>query len=144
MIVREAGPADAPALAGLVSGLGYPATADQIAARLPTLLQPVLVVDHGGVVACMTWHVTPALHRAGPVGRITMLVVDEAHRGQGIGKALVQAVEQRTRALGCVMVEVSSNMRRAEAHAFYEALGFERTSYRFAKTLWAGRAGAPA
>jgi GNAT superfamily N-acetyltransferase len=136
MIVREAGPSDAAALADLVSRLGYPATAGEIAARLPGMLHPVLVAEREGeVVACMTWHVTPALHRAGPVGRITMLVVAEDRRGQGVGKALVEAVEQRTRDLGCVMVEVSSNMRRADAHAFYERLGFERTSYRFAKVF---------
>ena len=62
-----------------------------------------------------------------------MLVVSEAMRGQGVGKALMGAVEARCAALGCVLVEVTSNMRREDAHRFYEGLGYERTSFRFAK-----------
>jgi GNAT superfamily N-acetyltransferase len=61
------------------------------------------------------------------------MVVTEARRGQGIGKALVRAVEAKCAALDCVLVEVTSNVRREQAHRFYEGLGYERTSVRFAK-----------
>jgi GNAT superfamily N-acetyltransferase len=135
MIVREAGPADTEALSRLLAQLGYEATPDQVTARLDGLSQPVLVADRGGVVGCLTWHVTPSLHRAGPVGRITAMVVDEGQRGQGVGRVLVAAAEDRMRHLGCVMVEVASNMRRTQAHAFYERLGYDRSSYKFAKGL---------
>ena len=43
--------------------------------------------------------------------------------------------EKRLAAKGCGLVEVTSNRKRLRAHAFYERLGYERTSYRFAKTL---------
>ncbi len=85
-----------------------------------------------GCVSTSTMHV---LHRPAPVGRISMMVVDEALRGQGIGARLVNAVEQALAESGCYMVEVSSNLRRTAAHAFYERLGYERTSYRFAREL---------
>ena len=64
-----------------------------------------------------------------------MLAVAEALRGQGIGAALVAEAEKRLAAKGCGLVEVTSNRKRLRAHAFYERLGYERTSYRFAKLL---------
>jgi len=88
-----------------------------------------------GVIGCASWSLMPVLHRAGPVGRLSMLVVTGRLRGKGIGRALVEAVEQRCRGLGCVLVEVTSNIGLKDAHAFYEVLGYARTSYRFARTL---------
>ena len=45
-------------------------------------------------------HITPVMHRAGPIGRLTALVVDESERGRGIGKALVIATVQAVKVLG--------------------------------------------
>jgi ribosomal protein S18 acetylase RimI-like enzyme len=87
------------------------------------------------IVGVLSWHVTPVIHRPRPVGRITMLVVDEKLRGGGIGRLLVAEAEARLAKKGCGLVEVTSNRKRLRAHAFYERLGFARTSYRFAKDL---------
>jgi ribosomal protein S18 acetylase RimI-like enzyme len=48
---------------------------------------------------------------------------------------MLAEAESRLAALGCGLVEVTSNMKRGRAHSFYERLGYERTSYRFAKAL---------
>jgi ribosomal protein S18 acetylase RimI-like enzyme len=48
---------------------------------------------------------------------------------------LVEAAERLLKKAGCKLVEVTSNDRRAQAHAFYRHLGYERTSLRFMKKL---------
>ncbi len=48
---------------------------------------------------------------------------------------LVEAAEDWMRKKGCKLVEVTSNDRRAAAHAFYLHLGYERSSIRFFKKL---------
>ena len=82
-----------------------------------------------------TLHATPVLHRDGAVGRVTALVVDPAARGRGVGRALMEAAERWAAARGCVLMEVTSNRRRTDAHAFYERLGYAATSFRFARDL---------
>jgi N-acetylglutamate synthase-like GNAT family acetyltransferase len=138
LAIREARPKDAEAIAALVSTLGYDMAVADIRRRLVKLRkkdESALVADRGGVVGCLSWHVTPVLHRPRPVGRITMMVVAENVRGEGVGAALVEAAEARLRKRGCGLIEVTSNMKRMRAHDFYEGVGFERTAYRFAKTI---------
>ena len=137
--VREAKPADAQAISGLLDELGYEVGAADVRrgiARQRKGGRPVLVAERARVVVgCVTWHVTPVIHRPRPVGRITLLVVAQAVRGEGIGALLVGEAAERLRTQGCGLLEVTSNMKRMRAHAFYEGLGFERTSYRFARKL---------
>ena len=96
----------------------------------------VLVAELDGAVAgCLSTSVMRVLHGPAPVGRISMMVVDEALRSRGIGAALVRAAEQALAAQGCYMVEVTSHQRRTEAHRFYEKLGYAKTSVRLAKEL---------
>jgi ribosomal protein S18 acetylase RimI-like enzyme len=137
--VREADGVDAEAIAALVAALGFEAAPDAVAERLTRLAragEPPLVARRGdAILGCLTWHVTPVLHRPHPVGRITMLVVAASARREGVGRALVEAAEARLRARGCGLVEVTSNDKLAAAHKFYARLGYERTSRRFAKKL---------
>lgn len=136
--IREARPADAEALASLVTALGFPASAAEVRERLAALKKArelPLVAEQGELIGCLTWHVTPVLHRPRPVGRITMLFVSEGARRSGVGRALVEAAIERLARQGCGLVEVTSNVDLAPAHAFYRRLGFERTSYRFARRL---------
>jgi ribosomal protein S18 acetylase RimI-like enzyme len=137
--IRLATSADATAIAGLFCELGHPSTPEEVAARLEhfsQLRQEALVAEVGGeVIGVTALSVMQTLHRPSPVGRMSVLVVSEALRGRGVGRALVAAAEGRLAERGCGLVEVTSNMRRTEAHGFYERLGYERTSYRFFKAL---------
>jgi ribosomal protein S18 acetylase RimI-like enzyme len=139
--MRPATPTDAPAIAALLTQLGYPPTPDEARDRLAALnarggFDRVIVAEREGqVVAVMTLHLTPELHRPKPLGRVTALVVDESVRGRGVGAAMMAEAERIFRAEGAGLVELTSNMRRVDAHRFYERLGYQRTSFRFAKEL---------
>ena len=136
--IRDAELRDVPTLVSLISALGYEVDEEALAARLQDLAgqgRPTLIAETDRILGCVTLGITPVLHRPRPVGRITMLVVAEEARGQGWGRLLVEAAEHYLREAGCGLIEVTSNLRRADAHAFYERLGYERTSYRFYRPL---------
>jgi ribosomal protein S18 acetylase RimI-like enzyme len=138
LLLRDARPGDAEAIATLIVSLGYQASAADIRRRRAALIKAglqILVADRGGIVGVLTTGMTNVLHRPKPVGRISMLVVAEDVRGAGIGTQLVAEAEKRLAAKGCGLIEVTSNRKRLRAHAFYERLGYERTSYRFARAL---------
>ena len=140
LVIRDARPKDSVAIAGLITALGYETGEADVRKRLAAMKKagdPALVAERGALLGCLTLHITPVLHRPRPVGRITLLVVAEKSRGQGIGAALVAEAETRLAAKGAGMVEVTSNVKRLRAHAFYDRLGYERTSYRFARSLGA-------
>lgn len=136
LLIRPARPDDSAAIAVLVDQLGHPgSSAADIAARLPLIevagMDALVAELDGRVVGCLTTSVMPVLHRAQPVGRISMLVVEEGLRGKGIGVALLRAGEKALAARGCAMIEVTSNNTRKDAHRFYEREGYEATSLRF-------------
>jgi GNAT superfamily N-acetyltransferase len=138
--IRPATEDDAPELSRLLTALGHPTTVAAITthwAEWAGAGNSALVAGRsdGTVAGMATLHRMLVLHRPKPVGRITALVVDAPDRGQGIGRALVAAAEAALAAAGCGLLEITSNVRRTDAHAFYERLGYERTSVRFAKTL---------
>jgi ribosomal protein S18 acetylase RimI-like enzyme len=138
-LIRRARTTDVPALTSLLADLGFATPSADVAERLDLLLaagEIVLVAEVAGQpVGVATVHVTPVLHRSTPVGRITALVVAECVRRQGVGRALVTTAEQILAERGCALVEVTSNRKLVEAHAFYERLGYESTSLRFMKPL---------
>lgn len=139
MEVRDARPEDAARLVELIGELGFTVEAAGVAERLALLAangEPVIVVEsEGALVGMLDWHVMPTIHRPRPVGRIVALVVGEGSRGRGVGTALVQEAEARMRERHCEKMEVTSNLRLGQAHAFYERYGLERSSFRFAKEL---------
>ena len=136
LTIRSSEPDDAAALAALFTELGFPASTQDLSARLATTgdIALVAVMDER-VVGVITTNVMPVLHRPRPVGRISSLVVTRECRGNGIGRALVARAEELLASHGCGMVEITSNMQREQAHAFYRSLGYAATSYRFRKEL---------
>ena len=135
----RARPGDAARIVELIDQLGHPIDEKRVRRNLAALEKGRR--DAPGcdprqdVVGLIGLHRMVAIHRDAPVGRIPILVVAEEARGDGIGRMLVEAAERWCRKQGCRLIEVTSNDRRAEAHAFYRHLGYERTSIRFFKKL---------
>src|SRR5262245_4416681 len=138
--IRAATARDAPEIARLLTALGHPTAAEPTAQRWSEWSaagNAALVASDGSeqLQGVVTLHRMTVLHRPRPVGRITALIVDEKARGRGIGRALVAAAEASLTREGCGLLEITSNFRLAQAHAFYAHLGYETTSVRFAKSL---------
>ncbi len=70
-------------------------------------------------------------HLGAPSVIVESVVVDPARQGSGIGRQMMRFAMQRPRQKGCYKLTLSSNARRASAHAFYEGLGFERNGCSF-------------
>ena len=137
--IREARPADVPRLVELIHELGHEIDEKHVRKNLASLRQsreaPLLATLEKRIVGLCGISRRVVLHRPAPLGRITSLVVSKEAQGHGIGRMLVEAAEEWMREGGCQLVEVTSNDRRADAHAFYRHLGYERSSIRFFKKL---------
>ena len=138
--IRDATPADADAVAGLLGELGYPCSASAAEDQLRRFTaQPrsrvQLAEVAGRVVGLVATHVVPRLDGDGPSCRITDLVVSQATRRSGIGTALVAAAEREARRQAAPRLDLSSGEWRADAHAFYDRLGFDAVSRGFTKRL---------
>lgn len=137
--VREAKPGDSPRLLELIQFLGHPIEEKQLRKNMASLRKAgdtTLVATLGKQIVGMRGVSRRVMiHRPAPLGRITALVVAEEAQGKGIGRLLVEAAELWLRKQSCQLIEVTSNDRRAEAHAFYRHMGYERSSIRFYKKL---------
>jgi len=136
--VRDATPDDAPAAAELLEELGYPVSAGEARARLARAGERVLLAESAGrALGLLALAVQPLITHSRPVARITAMVVRDGARRAGVGRRLLERAEELARAGGCPGIELTSALRpeRAAAHRFYEARGYERTSYRFWRSL---------
>ena len=82
----------------------------------------------GQVVGTFQLSFIPGLTRSGMWrGQIEGVRVASAERGTGTGRAMIEWAISESRKRGCGLVQLTSDKRRAGAHAFYEALGFQAT-----------------
>lgn len=65
------------------------------------------------------------------------LAVDSNFQGQGIGKKLMSAIEDYALKNNISYVRLNSNVRRIDAHKFYESIGYvcDKTQKRLIKKL---------
>lgn len=82
------------------------------------------------VAACNACIVPNLTRGARPYAVIENVVTHADYRRRGIGTAVLRDLLDRCWARRCYKVMLMSGMKREEIHAFYESLGFEKTSKR--------------
>lgn len=138
--VRSAEPADAGEVAALLEALGYPCTRDEAVERIAAVIarprQHLLLAEiDGAACGLIAMDTRYSLTRGADLACITAMVVAPNCHRQGIGRRLLREVEAIARRAGACRMEVTSNPRRAEAHAFYRGCGYADGSQHFIKLL---------
>jgi GNAT superfamily N-acetyltransferase len=134
--LREAVPDDLPEVVALLAAdqLGvhreeagdlepYLAAFDAITADPAHLL--LVARDPSRVVGTMQLSFIPGLARRGAWrAQIEAVRVHEDVRGGGLGGRMIRWAIDEARRRGCALVQLTTDKRRADAHRFYERLGF--------------------
>lgn len=99
--------------------------------------QFLAVADRDGVViGTLQLTVTPGLSRKGALrGTIEAVRVAADARGLGLGGQMIRWAVEECRRRGCVMVQLTSDASRKDAHRFYEGLGFTASHVGFKRAL---------
>ena len=138
--VRPCTTEDAVAVSALLGELGYEVSPEAAAERMrrlnETASDPTFIAgEDGQPLGLIALHRCHMIQYRTPVVRITALVVDHRARRRGIGRLLIDHALGWAEQTGCQLVELTSALNRADAHAFYRELGFEPNSLRFRKTI---------
>lgn len=144
--VRDAGPEDFEAVAGLLAELGRPAVLggpdeDEHRVRyLEWLQSPNLRVwvaqDDGGIViGLIDLELLPRLNFSTPMAWVPDLIVSDASRSRGVGAALLSRAEEAAREVGSWALALESANWRTQAHAFYVREGMSDSAHSFIKVL---------
>ncbi len=139
--IRVAQVSDADDIARLTTQLGYNVPQSAVATRLSRILsrrdQQFLVADLDGRPVGWVHTAISEYIEAEAFVVIGGLVVDKNQRRKGIGRRLMEGAEEWARKRGCSVVRLWSSAVRADAHRFYEALGYTniKTQYSFIKSV---------
>ena len=135
VILRRAERPDAAAIAQMMTHLGLDHSVPEIERRWAMTSSPeqdhvILAMNGAHPCGLMTLHIAPLLFYPAPIARITTLVVEPAHRRRGIARSLISEARQIGQDLGCCRLELTTNMDRVDAQAFYHAMGFRTAGQR--------------
>jgi ribosomal protein S18 acetylase RimI-like enzyme len=84
--------------------------------------------ENGEVVGCLQLTVIPGLSQRGMWrAQIEGVRVKGSTRGSGVGQKMMHAIMAIARERGCGQMQLTTNKVRADAHRFYETLGFEKS-----------------
>jgi GNAT superfamily N-acetyltransferase len=125
--IRSACLEDAEAIVGLTCQLGYPTEISDTRERLAYMISDsnheVLVYEDGALLGWLGLAVVHSL-TSDPHPELLGLVVEEAARSRGIGAKLMGAAEAWAISRGFEHLRLRTNLKRTDAHRFYERLGY--------------------
>ncbi|WP_432026767.1 GNAT family N-acetyltransferase [Streptomyces sp. 1222.5] len=85
----------------------------------------VVAEREGRVIGTLQLTIIPGLsHKGATRALIEAVRIHSDERGSGLGSRLIEWAVDRSRQLNCVMVQLTSDKTRTDAHRFYERLGF--------------------
>jgi GNAT superfamily N-acetyltransferase len=105
-------------------------------AAYPNFRTYILVDDEGNAIATFSLMVFagPA-HQGATQAMLDAVVVTRAWRGKGVGKILIGNALDIAGKAGSYKMSLSSNLKRVDAHRFYEGNGFHQHGISFAISL---------
>ena len=119
---------DATTVNTLSKQLGYPLSIEQTLLNINSVLQSkdhtAFVAEYENRVVGWIGASQAIMIEVMPHCEINGLVIDEHHRGMGIGKLLIDKVRQWAKDKGNIKMGLHCNVKRTEAHKFYEHMGF--------------------
>lgn len=88
----------------------------------------IVAIEDGAVIGTLQLTFTPSISfRGGKRATVESVRIDERLRGQGIGRELMLWTIERARREGCIALQLTTHAERADAHRFYEKLGFKKS-----------------
>ena len=95
-----------------------------------------LVFDRGEPVGSFSLMIfSSPSHRGTRQAMLDAVVVARSRRGAGIGEAMIRRALQIAAGAGCYKMTLSSNLKRVDAHRFYESIGFRQHGISFSMPL---------
>ena len=141
--IRDAGPADAGALARLLAEFnGVDTSAAQVRSRLSGsagIEQPILAERLGAVAGFASLRLLHYLGEDAPYAELSELFVSADCRRQGVGRALVAELERRARAVGASSWNVFTGADNEAALALYRGVGFREFAVVLQKWITSAR-----
>ncbi|MFI6299241.1 GNAT family N-acetyltransferase [Nonomuraea sp. NPDC050790] len=149
LVFRAARAEDVPAVVALIAddavaalrtGAYGPAHEAAFAAIQADPNNELIVAElKGEIVGTMQLTYIPGISRNGATRLQVEAVRVAAHlRGQGWGRRMMEWAHAKGRARGCVMVQLTSDKQREDAHRFYRSLGYSQSHEGFKLPLTPG------